>query len=52
MKPVELGDRLRAETRVVFRGKKLCVIHGLAYRNEETGPVAMATATFNIVSGK
>lgn len=51
-KPLFLGDELRAITRVVFRGKRLCVIHGLMYRNDEPDPVAMATATFNVVSGE
>lgn len=52
LKALFLGDRLRAETRVVFRGKRLCVIHGFLYRNSEKEPVAMATATFNVVTGR
>jgi len=52
LKPIELGDALLAKTEVVFRGKRLCVLRALAYRNEEKDPVAMATATFNVVSQK
>jgi acyl-CoA thioesterase len=51
-KPLELGDRLRAVASVVFRGKRLCALQGLAYRNDDPNPVAMATATFNVVSAK
>jgi uncharacterized protein (TIGR00369 family) len=47
--PIELGDRLTAKTQVIYRGKRLCVLHGYIYRNEEAQPVAMATATFNVV---
>ncbi|MGZ3689030.1 MAG: PaaI family thioesterase [Bdellovibrionota bacterium] len=50
--PLVLGDRLVAKTRVVFRGKKLCVVHGFLYRGGEEKEVAMCTATFNIVSAK
>jgi acyl-CoA thioesterase len=50
-KPLQAGDLLTAKTQVVFRGKRLCVIHGMAYRNGQSDPVAMATATFNIVQG-
>lgn len=50
LKPIELGNLLLAKTAVVFRGKRLCVLHGYAYRNEEVEPVAMATATFNVVT--
>jgi acyl-CoA thioesterase len=49
-RPVEMGDMLRCKTEVVFRGKKLCVVHGFIYRNKDMKPVAMATGTFNIVS--
>jgi acyl-CoA thioesterase len=52
LRPIELGDRLTAKTEVVFRGKRLCVLHGYAYRNDEPEPVAMATATFNVVADK
>lgn len=48
-KPLELGDVLLAETKVIFQGKRLCVIHGFMFRRGDKKPVAMATATFNIV---
>lgn len=51
-RPLDLGDELTARTRVVFKGKRLSVILGFVYRNGEKSPVAMATATYNIVSGK
>ncbi|MFH1321939.1 MAG: PaaI family thioesterase [Bacteroidota bacterium] len=56
LRPIDLGDHLIAKTQVVFRGKKLCVIHGFIYKKDtktgrqERKPIAMATATFNIVS--
>jgi uncharacterized protein (TIGR00369 family) len=50
LRPIDLGDFLRSKTQVVFRGKKLCVVHGFIYRNRDKEPVAMATATFNIVT--
>jgi acyl-CoA thioesterase len=49
-RPLDPGDQVRAISQVVFRGKRLCVVHSLAYRNREKKPVAMATATFNVVS--
>ena len=49
--PLDAGDRLVCDARVVFRGKKLCVVHALLYRNGQKKPVAMATGTFNIVRG-
>jgi uncharacterized protein (TIGR00369 family) len=52
LKPVDLNDVLRARAEVVFRGKRLCVLHGYIYKNKEEDPVAMATATFNIVVAK
>ena len=51
-KPLELKDLLVAKTHVVFKGKRLSVIHGYVYRKGEKQPVAMATATYNIVSSK
>jgi len=51
-RPLELGDRVVAKAEIVFRGKHLCALHGYAFRNDEVKPVAMATATFNIVTGK
>jgi uncharacterized protein (TIGR00369 family) len=49
-RPLNLGDALTAHATVVFRGHKLCVVHGLLYRHGEESPVAMATATFNVVT--
>ena len=49
--PIELGDHLLAKTKVVFRGNRLCATQGFLYRNEETEPVAMVTATYYVVSG-
>lgn len=45
--PMDLGDELNAKTQVVFRGNKLCVVHGFIYNKGKKA--AMATATFNIV---
>lgn len=50
-RPLYSGDKLRARAKVIFRGKRLCVIHAHLYRGREKQSVAMATATFNIVSG-
>jgi uncharacterized protein (TIGR00369 family) len=52
LRPLERGDLLRAETRVVFRGKRLAVTHGFLYRQRQREPVAMVTATFNVVSAE
>ncbi len=52
LKPLELGDKLKVTTRVIFRGKRLCVLHGFLYRNDEKNPSAMASATFNIVTAQ
>jgi acyl-CoA thioesterase len=52
LKPFNLGDEIRVRMEVVFRGKRLCVVRGLAYKNREKSPAAMASATFNIISGK
>lgn len=51
-KPIELGDRLRGVTRVVFRGKRLCAVHGFLYKRGLKEPVAMVSATFNVVAAK
>lgn len=50
--PLDSGDKLTCDARVVFRGKRLCVVHAILYRNKQRKPAAMATATFNIVSPK
>lgn len=49
-KPLDLGDELTAKVGVIFRGKRLCVTHGLLYSKGKKEPVAMATGTFNIVA--
>lgn len=46
--PLYLGDTVRTISKVIFRGKRLCVIHSFLYRNAEKRPSAMATATFNV----
>lgn len=51
-RPLMSGDQLTAHTKAVFRGKRLCVVHGYLHRTGEDNPVAMATATFNIVPVK
>jgi uncharacterized protein (TIGR00369 family) len=51
-RPLDRGDDLTAKTEVVFKGRRLSVIHGFAYRQGEKEPVAMATATYYIVSPK
>lgn len=48
--PLSAGDKLVCHAQVVFRGNRLCVVHASLYRNKQRKPVAMATATFNIVS--
>ncbi len=49
-RPVELGDRLEAKTKVIFRGNRLCVVHGMLFKKGTKEPVAMMTGTFNIVA--
>lgn len=50
LRPLNLGDLLRCKTQVIYRGKRLAVCEGFIYRNRDPKPVAIATATFNIVS--
>jgi uncharacterized protein (TIGR00369 family) len=52
LRPIDLGDELIAKIQVVYRGKRLCVLHGLLYKNQEKDAVAMCTATFNVVPSK
>lgn len=53
LKPLEMGDQLTAEAEVVFRGKRLCVLQGRLFKSRQKKvPVALVTATFNIVSPK
>ena|SRR5581483_10599833 len=49
-RPLDSGDHLTADACVIFRGNRLCVVQAFLYRRGERKPVAMATATFNIVS--
>lgn len=51
-RPLFIGDHLTCSSQVVFRGNRLAVVQALMTRKREKGPVAMATATFYIVSGK
>lgn len=52
LRPVESGDKLTAKTAVEFRGKRLCVVTGRIFRDGSEDPVAIATGTFNVVSGR
>lgn len=51
-RPIDLGDELTAKSQVVFLGKRLCVLHAYLYKRGLKEPVAMCTATFNIVRTK
>jgi len=48
-KPLQSGDDLVCRAQVVHQGKRLCVVHAYLYRKREKSPVAMATATFNVI---
>lgn len=48
--PLDVGDQLMCEPKVMFKGKKLCVVHAILYRKGQKQAVAMATGTFNVVS--
>lgn len=50
-KPVLLDDLIRAEVKVIFRGNRLCVVHGFLLRQGTKDPIGMVTATFNVVPG-
>lgn len=50
-RPLHEGDELSGNAKVMFRGKRLCVTHGLLIRKGEKQPVAMATGTFNLFFG-
>jgi uncharacterized protein (TIGR00369 family) len=52
LKPINLDDRIVGKTNVVFRGKKICVVHGFIFVNGDEEPSAMVTGTFNIVTNK
>lgn len=49
-KPLNSGDKLVSHAKVMFRGKRLCVVHAQLFRGREKTPVAMATGTFNVVT--
>jgi uncharacterized protein (TIGR00369 family) len=51
-KPLEKGDHLRCHARVVFCGRRLRSVQAFLYRGKEKDPVAMASGTFYVVSGK
>jgi uncharacterized protein (TIGR00369 family) len=51
-RPLDVGDKLTCHSKVMFRGKRLCVVHAQLFRKGAKPPVAMATATFNIVPAK
>lgn len=51
-KPLNEGDSLVADSRVVFLGKRLCVVESFLYKKGLKEPAGMATATFNIVRQK
>jgi acyl-CoA thioesterase len=48
-RPLNSGDKLTGLARVVFRGNRLRVVQAYLYRGREKDPVAMASATFNVV---
>ena len=48
--PVSKGAELRAKAEVVFRGKKLCATTVALFAAGVEEPVAMASATYNVVT--
>ena len=52
LRPIFLGDEIEGKTEVIFRGKKICVVHGFIFVNRKDEPAAMVTGTFNMVTGK
>ncbi len=50
-RPVLEGEDLEATAKVVFRGKKLCALTALLRRKGQDEPVAMASATYNVIEG-
>ena len=48
-RPLNEGDSLVAESRVVFLGKRLCVVESFLFKKGMKEPAGMATATFNVV---
>lgn len=49
-RPLDAGDYLKAHARVKFRGNRVCVVLAEVFRGSEKDAVAMATATFNVVT--
>lgn len=50
-RPVLLGEEIEATAEVVFRGKKLCAVNAFLRRVGQDEPVAMASATYNVIEG-
>ncbi len=50
LRPLELGDKLKVVSKVVFRGKRLCVVQAELFRNRDREPAGIATATFNVIT--
>lgn len=48
-RPLNSGDVITTRVSVAFRGKRLCVVRGMIHRKGEKEPVAMGSATYNIV---
>ena len=49
-KPLDSGDRLYSRATVKYRGKRICVVLAELFRKGEKEPVALATATFNVIT--
>jgi acyl-CoA thioesterase len=49
-RPLDVGNQLNCHPRVVYRGNRLAVVHAQLFRKGEPEPVAMATATFYVVT--
>lgn len=52
LQPISVGAKIEGRTEVVFRGKKICVVHGFLFVDGSEKPSAMVTGTFNVVEGK
>lgn len=51
-KPLEVGNLLTCQAKVVFRGNRLCTVQALIHKRGLKDPVAMATGTFYVVVKK
>ncbi|MBI4208153.1 MAG: PaaI family thioesterase [Deltaproteobacteria bacterium] len=49
-RPLDVGNQLNCQARVMYRGNRLAVVHAQLFRKGEAEPVAMATATFYVVT--